>query len=283
MSELSTKLTQELFTVHLKRLLDAGHPHDVEFAQEELVARAKELVQDEHVDIGAIREMAVYNAGKLSLDFFGADGTFDVMQKPADGSLDSTHAPSRKVWRGTGSSIATVGLDHTNELDVVYYVDKPGEVELMYGSAFPYIVEKLGWMVMADAVLDNRGGYQYIKDYLTVSGRPTAPHIGSTLVAKSEIRSKTKRSQPTRLYISTSGTLPEIWVDKSYQNIPEYAQRAETDEAAGLFDNHIENRRAGLYDVAFGEMVGRLLYGENLNDRMLEIYDSKYYDGVDIN
>ncbi len=283
MSERSTNATQRLLLEGLPRLFK-GTSSDRWAAQDELRAKARELADRGMVDDQAIREIALYNAGKHLLDIHAADAIFDVAQKPAGGSLAAMHAQSRRVWQGTGSSIAIAGPD------VVHYIHRPGIVEEWYGPAFPYVIDKLGWLAIARDIaghhnLTNQGGYQYVTNRLHRLGRPGLPHIGPAIIERDHVSSwkPVEPRHPESIIASASGTLVEPWVDVTYERIPEYAERAIRDETAGLFDGHIENRRAGLYDTEFSEMIGKALYGGAVQDQMLGVFRADCYEGVDIN
>lgn len=280
MSERSTTLTQELLTTNYANLF-TGSSTDRWAAQDELRLKANELSGNGLVDEQAIRELAMYNAGIHKLNVKAADSIFTIAQKPSGGSLSAMHGPSRRVWQGTGGCITSAGPD------IVHYINNPGWAEQVYGPSFPYLIDKLGWMAIASDLkghysMSNNGGYQYVKSRLNALGRTGAPHIGSTTIPKSIVYGAYETA-PESLIGSASGTLVTDWVDNTYQRIPVFADRALVDEAAGLFDGHIENRRAGLYDVMFAEFVGSLLLGGWEQDQMLKVFDPQYFVGVDIN
>ncbi len=280
MSELSTRLTQELLTTSYASLF-TGRSTERWAAQNEMRIKARELSDNGLVDHQAIRELAMYNAGRNHLNAMAADRVFDIAQKPSGGSLRAMHSPSRRVWQGSGSCLSSVGPD------IVHYISRPGTVEDIYGDAFPYVVDKLGWMAIAHDLkgyhtMSNRGGYQYVTNRLNALGRSGKPHIGATATPKAIVYGANPEA-PDTIISSASGTLVTDWVDATYDRIPEFADRAVVDEAAGLFDGHVENRRAGLYDVMFAEMVGSLLLGGHEQDQMLKVFDPQYQVGVDIN
>lgn len=283
MSERSTNATQQLILEDLPKIFE-GTSTERWDAQAELLAKAKELTKAHLVDDESIREISIVNAEKHHLDHDYADRVFDVVQKPAGGSLGAMHAPSQRVWQGTGSSIAVAGSK------VVHYVNKPGLAAELYGPAFPYLIDKLGCLAIAHDIkgyysLNNQGSYQYVTNRLHRQGRSGLSHIGPALTSRDGVSSWDPISPdaPDIILASASGTLVQPWVDATFDRIPEFAARAVVDEAAGLFDGHIENRRAGLYDKMFSEMIGTALYGGQLNHIGLTTYIPEFFDGVDIN
>lgn len=275
MSLNSQELTTNFFTTELKELNDVGSLDDAWEVQADLKARVKYLTENGLIDHEAIAEIARDNAEQYGLDSELADHTFDVEQKA------TPRSKQHPVWEGTGTSLASVGTD------IVHYLNKPGTVEAMYPGGLFYVVDKLTWLVLANAEtpyirLDNTGGYQYVTEKLNAHGRSGKPHIGSTIVRLGDIREPgDERAGPQRIIASTSGTLMNGWADGLYQATPAYAKRAEDDIEA--FDGHIENRRAGLYDVVFATMQAKALYGQDQNGRTFEVADPNRYTDVDIN
>jgi hypothetical protein len=283
--------TEQLITVDLPRVFEGSSDERWQAAME-LRAKADELVRggEGAVDENFIRELAAYNAGTEGLDFFAADNIFDAAQKPAGGSLMAMHAPSRRIWTGTGACLTT-----TEDGRIVHYTNRPGEVEDRYGPALPYVLDKLAWLAIATDVADHdniyRGeGYQYVTNRLRrwrgISG---VPHIGSIAVGRDDVYANYKYggsdSSAPVLLASASGTLPTEYHGYMYEaHMPSLKERADQDRLAGLFDGYEKNKRAGLYDIAFGEMVAQALYGAQINDVCLSLFNvPECFDGVDIN
>ncbi len=282
MSEKSTRLTQELLTKDFSEIFDVTSD-EAWVKWKEIREKSINLSSLGLIDDGAIREISLYNAGKHNLDVQAADNVLDIRQKPSGGSLVEMHAPSRSVWQGTGTFIAAAGPD------VVHYVNKPGLVESneFGGPGFPYIMSELCVMSIAHnlkgyRLLDNRGGYQYVTNRKHRLGEKGLPHIGAIAVTR-EDAFRPRSGTPDALVVSASGTMVNDWVDETYQRIDKYAERAIEDEANGLFDGHPEYRRLGLYDVAAAEMAALTLYGDMLEDCMLQVFNPDIFEGVDIN
>jgi hypothetical protein len=286
MSELATTSTQTLILDVLPAVFEGGSDHRWQ-AIKELRASADELARAGLVDTEAIREISQENSQTLGLDHTAADRVYEVRQKPAGGSLAAMHSPSLGVWGGTGGAMAT-----TVDGMVVHYVYRAGEAEERYGHGLPYIVDKLAWLATARGIkghqqIFNGDGYTYTANRLNRIGRKgTRPHIGSIAVHKEQIWEPYRVETPEdELLISASGTLPSEFHDVMYDlHMPELIERARADEQAGLFDGWDRNKRAGIYDIAFGEMVGRALFGDRLDDQMMSLFDipGRFRD-VDIN
>jgi len=277
MSSKSTELTQSFFTKELQELNAVGSFQAAWEVQDDLRLRMNDLSEKGMIDHNAITEIAEVNAEKYGLDTQRAGAIFKTQQKASpDGKL-------RPMWEGTGNSLASVGTE------IVHYLNNPGRVEELYGPALPYVVDKLTWLALANAekgftLLDNKGGYQYVTERLNRNGRKSNPHIGSAITQLSDIRpTNDELKLPKSIIASASGTLMNAWADGVYQAVPQYAERAVQDEAAGLYDGHIENRRAGLYDVVFATMQAKALYGLDQNGKQLEVPNPDKYKGVDIN
>jgi 3D (Asp-Asp-Asp) domain-containing protein len=133
-------------------------------------------------------------------------------------------------------------------------------------------------------------GYQYVTNRLRrwrgISG---VPHIGSIAVGRDDVYANYKYggsdSSAPVLLASASGTLPTEYHGYMYEaHMPSLKERADQDRLAGLFDGYEKNKRAGLYDIAFGEMVAQALYGAQINDVCLSLFNvPECFDGVDIN
>lgn len=276
--------TEELLLVDLPKVFN-GSSTDRWEAVREMRIKADELAASGDIDDRAMREIAIYNAGRNDLDFFGADQVFDAIKKPAGGSLGAMRAPSQRVWVGTGSCITT-----TNNGEIVHYVNRPGEVERRYGPALPYILDKLAWLAIARDIkghhqVHSGDGYRYVANRLNRIGRKGArPHIGSIAVYTPENLIHDGSHQKV-LLSSASGTLPTAFHDYMYEHFyPSLKDRTNADREAGLFDNYEGNKRAGIYDIAFAEMVGLALLRDQINDRCLSIFDiPRCFDDVDIN
>ncbi|MDQ5913918.1 MAG: hypothetical protein QG623_537 [Patescibacteria group bacterium] len=282
MSETATSRTEKLILGDLPRVFEGTSTERWE-AVAELRAKAEEIAGD-NVDENFIRELAIYNSGRYGLDCFEADKVFGVVRKPAGGSLAAMHSPSHRVWLGTGACLAT-----TTDGEVVHYINRPGEVEERYGSALPYILDKLAWLAIARDIKGHRQvhsgeGYRYVANRLNRIGRRgTHPHIGS-IAANPEGLFGVREDMPV-LLASASGTLPSDFHDFMYEaHMPSLRERANIDREAGLFDGYERNKRAGIYDIAFAEMICEALYGRQVNDQMLSLFDVPgHFADVDIN
>ncbi len=289
MSERATNRTEALILEDLPRVF-AGGSDERWMAVKELRGKADDLAANDFIDDEAIRRIGQHNAESLDLDHEAADGVFEAVQKPAGGSLMAMHAPSRRIWVGTGTSIAS-----TRSGEVVHYVNRPGEVEDRYGPGLPYIVDKLAWLAIGRDLKDypqvyNGDGYKYVANRLNRIGRKgIRPHVGSISVRREGVyvgyRPESNTAKADEILVSASGTLPAEFHDRMYEiHMPSLIERAEADEVAGLFDGWEKNKRAGLYDIAFGEMIGQALFRGQINDRMLQLFDvpNRFAD-VDIN
>jgi len=282
MSERNTRLTENLITEEYRKVFE-GNSTDRWMQKQRVIALAKELADKELVDEHALREVAMYNAGKHNLDVEAADRVLDVRQKAAGGSLAAMHAPSRPVWQGTGTSISAVGPE------IVHYINKPGIIESSEfgGPGLSFILDQLCISGIALSIkgyksINNTGGYDYVTNRQHSLGISGLPHIGGAVVDRESVFYP-RPGTPDFVISSSSGTLVADWVDETYQRIPGYAERAITDEAAGLFAGHPEYKRLGLYDKMHAEMTATALLGGRLDDQMLRVFDPGFYVGVDIN
>lgn len=283
---MSGKNTERTLTVLVDGLEDVLNNNEPWEASQELQAKAKELADKGEVDAGTLREVARHNAEGHRLDFERADRVIDIAQKLGGSSYAATHMGSRRVWQGTGTSLSIVGPD------IVHYIDRPGVVEGWYGPGLPYIVSKAVWMALVRREgrheLTSADGYRCLTINLRRIGQigPEArPHIGAAHAEAYSVHRgyDIHKEDLVPVISSSSGTLVEKWIDDRYQSLSYYATRAVDDEAAGLFDGHIENRRAGLYDTEHSVQVIRALHGVNLNNRTLDFLEEVYDESVDIN
>lgn len=272
---LNTERTQSLILDTLPQVF-RGSSDDMWQAAEEMRHISDELARSRLIDDEAIGEIASANSTRLGLDALLADTVFDIRQTPGDRSLASMHATPKLIWLGSGMCITT-----NSEGEVVHYINRPGEVEERYGPGLPYALDKLAWLAVARSrgheQIYNGDGYSYVTNRLRrwrgINGKP---HIGSITIEGDDGQT---------LLASASGTLPTNFHHKEYDRLmPKLIERAADDEARGLFDGWPENCRAGIYDIAFAEMVGEMLLAQNPNGVILKPFDiPRHFSDVDIN
>lgn len=146
------------------------------------------------------------------------------------------------------------------------------EVDPIYGSPDPYVLEKLGWAkvgeVLAKQGADWGEGYEILTDFLRRIGRiggAALPHVGMATAHEVVFRETTRGTNRNALAYASASNF--TFTDSSIARLmssPTYASIRTRDEARGLVTNQ-KDWLAGRLDSQIASAANDLYLGRNIS------------------